>query len=526
MSAPPPPASRVGRNALVTATAASIVSGTGILREMVFASFLGAGLATDAYNAAFRAAQFFRELLAEGSLANLYVPVFADTFEKDGRDAAFRLANAFLGVLLVVLGVVTLGTFALADGWVWVIASGFAENPDKFALSARLTRILSPFLATVSLASLCMGMLNVRGRFFLPAVAPASLNLAIIAACVLARPFEAWTGEPAIVAVAIGSLVGGVGQVAVQVPALRREGFRFRPTFRGHPALKRLLTFLVPAFVGIMTVQFNLAVESQVASRFGDGPVSYLQYAFRLVQLPNSIVAASVGTAALAGLATLVAGGHRDALPGALSEALTLDSLLVAPAAMGLWMLADPLVALLYERGAFTAADTAATAAMLRMYALATWGICVHRVLLPSYFAIGRPFFPMAVAMVMMALKVPVALLLVYTAGLGVTGLPLSHGVLVTAEVAVLLLGLRPRIGPLPRAVWADHARIAVAVAGMAGVLHLLRPSSHGLLLVPVVAVAGAAYLLLARLLGISAATRMLGRPSLPPPGQRPPRAP
>ncbi len=527
MSPDPPHAERVSRNALVTAAASTIVSGTGILREMAFASFLGAGLATDAYNAALRAAQFFRELLAEGSLANLWVPVFASTWSREGRDGAFRLANAFLGLLLLVLGVVTLATFVFAEGWVWAIASGFARNSDKFALSARLVRILSPFLATVSLASFFVGMLNVRGRFFLPAVAPAALNVVVIVACVVARPFEAWTGQPAIVAVAIGALLGGAGQAALQLPALRREGFRWRPTFRGHPALKRLLAFLVPALVGITTVQFNLAVESQLASRFGDGPVSYLQYAFRLVQLPNSIVAASVGTAALAGLAALAASGRRQALAGALGDALALDSFLVVPAAVGLWMLSGPLVSLLYEHGAFTVADSIATSAMVRMYALATWGICIHRVLLPSYYAIGRPWFPMAVALGAMALKVPVTLLLVYPGGLGVTGLPLSHGVLVTGEVAVLLAGLRSRIGPLPRTLWVDHLRIAVAAGAMAGLLHLLRPCSHGLLLVPVVAIAGAAYVLLAHGLGLDATSRLLAhlRSAPRPPAGQPPAA-
>ncbi|MBN1336891.1 MAG: murein biosynthesis integral membrane protein MurJ [Deltaproteobacteria bacterium] len=522
MASPPPPVTHVSRNALVTAAAASVVSGTGIVREMTFASVLGAGLATDAYNAAFRAAQFFREFLAEGSLANLYVPVFAGTWQAEGREAAFRLASAFLGVLLVVLGCVTVGTFVLADGWVWVIASGFAENPDKFALSARLTRVLSPFLALVSLASLSMGMLNVRGRFFLPAVAPASVHLAVIAACLLARPFEAWTGEPAVVAVALGALGGGLGQILVQIPALRREGFRFRPTFRGHPHLKRCLAFLVPAFVGVVSVQVHLAVESQIASRFGDGPVSYLHYAFRLVQLPNSIVAASVGVATLAGLSTLAARGRRDAMSGVLGEALTLDSFLVVPAAVGLWMLADPLVALVYERGAFTADDTIATSALLRMYAIATWGICIQRVLLPAYYAVGRPVFPMTVALATMALKLPVALLLVYPAGLGIAGLPLSHAVLVTVEVAVLLAGLRSRIGALPRVLWAHHLRIGAAAGGMATVLHLLGPVSHGLGLLAVVAGGGFTYVALARLLGVPAAFRLAAHvrngPGGPPP--------
>ncbi len=508
----PPNAAQVGRNAAIIATATAVVRVSGLLREVIFANFFGAGMATDAYNAAFRAAQFFRELLAEGSLANVYVPVFADIEQKDGLKAAWRLANAFLGVLLLALGVITIGTFVFAEGWVYAVAWGFSEDPAKFELTASLTRILAPFLATVSLASLCMGMLNVRGRFFLPAVAPATFNVAVIVACFLKGPWEAATGTDGILLVGIASVIGGAGQFLVQIPALLREGWRIRPSLKGHPALKRLFLFMIPAFVGITTVQFNLLVESQLASRFGDGPVSYLQYAFRLVQLPNSIVAAAVGTAALAGLSTLVAAGRRDQLPEALGEAITLNSFLVLPASVGLYLLADPVIALMYERGAFSTADAQATASVLRMYAIATWGIGMHRVLLPSYYALGHPWYAMGVALVTMAAKLPVALLLVYTLGMGFIGLPLSHGVLVTAEVALLWWGLGSRVGSLPRRIYADHARMAVAVVVMGAVLWLLRSWSEGLMLVPVVALAGGSYFTAAHLLGLKAPAAVLTR--------------
>ncbi len=514
---------RVGRNAATIAAASAIVRLSGLVREIIFANFFGAGLATDAYNAAFRAAQFFRELLAEGSLANVYVPVFADTEQKDGLQAAWKLANAFLGVLLLALGVITVVTFVFAEGWVYAVAWGFAEDPDKFALTATLTRILAPFLATVSLASLFMGMLNVRGRFFLPAIAPATFNVAVIAACFLKGPWEAATGTDGILLVGIASVIGGAGQFLVQLPALLREGWRIRPSLRGHPALKRLFMFMIPAFLGIMTVQFNLLVESQLASKFGDGPVSYLQYAFRLVQLPNSIVAGAVGTAALAGLSTLAATGQRDKLRGALGEAISLNSFLILPASVGLYMLADPIIALMYERGEFTPEATAATAAVLRMYAIATWGIGMHRVLLPCYYAIGHPWYAMGAAGATMLAKLPVALLLVYTFGFGFIGLPLSHGVLVTAEVVVLWWGLGKRAGKLSGQVYADHGRIVVAAAVMGVVLWLLRDMSRGLMLFPVVAAAGTTYFVAAHLLGLRASRQVLtrimpGRPKgLPP---------
>ncbi len=508
----PPKAAQVGRNAAVIAVAAALVRVSGLFREIVFANFFGAGVSTDAYNAAFRAAQFFRELLAEGSLANVYVPIFAETEQRDGLPAAFRLANAFLGVLLLALGVITVGTFVFAEGWVYAVAWGFAEDPEKFALTATLTRILAPFLATVSLASLFMGMLNVRGKFFLPAVAPATFNVAVIIACFLKGPWEAATGTDGILLVGIASVVGGAGQFLVQMPSLIRDGWKIRPSLKGHPALKKLFLFMIPAFVGIMTVQFNLLVESQLASRFGDGPVSYLHYAFRLVQLPNSIVAAAVGTAALAGLSTLVAAGRRQDLPKALGEAVTLNSFLVLPASLGLYMLADPVISLMYERGEFSAADAQATASVLRMYAIATWGIGMHRVLLPCYYAIGHPWYAMGVAIGTMAAKLPVALLLVYTFGLGFIGLPLSHGVLVTAEVALLWWGLGSRAGGLPRRVYADHARMVVAAVVMGGVLWALRDHSHGLMLLPVVALAGGVYFAAAHLLGLNAPAKVLRR--------------
>ena len=520
----PPKASQVGRNAAVIAAAAAVVRVSGLVREIIFANFFGAGMSTDAYNAAFRAAQFFRELLAEGSLANIYVPVFAETEQKDGLPAAWRLANAFLGLMLVVLGVITVGTFVFAEGWVYAVAWGFSEDPEKFALTATLTRILAPFLATVSLASLCMGMLNVRGRFFLPSVAPATLNFAIIIACFLKGPWEAATGTDGILLVGIASVIGGAGQFLVQIPALIKEGWRIRPSLRGHPALKKLLLFMIPAFVGVTTVQFNLLVESQLASSFGDGPISYLQYAFRLALLPNSIVAVAVGTAALAGLSTLVAAGRREDLPGAMGEAVTLTSFLVLPASVGLYVLADPVISLMYERGEFSAADAQATASVLRMYVFAIWGIGMHRVLLPCYYALGHPWYAMGVAIGTMAAKVPVALLLVYTFGLGFLGLPLSHGVLVTSEVILLLWGLGSRAGGLPRRVYTDHVRMAVAAALMSALLWVLRPWSEGLMLLPVVTLAGATYFGAAHLLGLTGPSKLVrrmlpgGRPAgLPP---------
>jgi putative peptidoglycan lipid II flippase len=469
-------------------------------------------MAADAFNVAFRAAQFFRELVAEGSLSNAFVPIFSRIDEEEGAEEAYQLANAFMGVLLIALGGITLLTFAFAEGWIWLFASGFSADPEKFDLAVWLTRILSPFVAFMSLAAVFMGVLNVRQRFFLPAVAPAMFNVAVIAGCLWCTPIALAIGQPPIVVVALASLVGGAGQFLVQLPALRAVGFRVRPVLRAHPALRRLVQFLVPAFIGIMTVQFNLLVESQIASQFGNGPVSYLFYAFRLVQLPVSIIAGSVAVAALVQLSSLVARGERDRLAGEIGRALTLNSVLVLPAAVGLFVLAEPIIALVFERGAFTPEDTRLTAQMLQMYAIATWGICTHRLALPCYYALDDPYFPMRLAVVLMLLKLPVAWLLVYPLGLGPSGLPLSHALLVMIECAVLWWGFIRRVGPLGRHVYSAHVRILIASAIMGAVVYGLRPYADGFGVVAISALGAVTYFAAALLLGVSAAREVLAR--------------
>lgn len=502
----------VGWHAVVTGVAAAWVRLSGLAREVAFAGFFGANAQTDAYNAAFRAAQIFRDLVAEGALSNAYVPIFAGTAEKEGLAGAWRLANALMGVLLMVLGTITLLTFFFAEGWIQLVASGFSDDPAKFDLAVLLTRVMSPFVAFVSLSSVFMGMLNVRGRFFLPAFAPSLLNVAVILGCIFGSTYEEWTGQPAIVAVGWATLVGGCLQFGVQLPALYKDGYKFRPHLKLHPDLRRMGAFVVPAVLITLTVQFNLLVESQLASRFGDGPVSYLFYGFRLVQLPASVVAVSVATAALVEASMAAARSDTPGVRNAIAQAFTLNSFLVMPAAAGMFLLAGPLVELAFERGAFGPDDTAATAGVVQMYATATWGLCAHRVLFPFYYAVGQPNFPMKVAIGLMVAKLPIALLIVYPLGFGYIGLPLSHAVLVTAETALLWWGLRMRVGAMPRQVWTDHARILVATAAMTGLLWVLRPWANHLMVLPVIGVSAGFYFVVSHIVGLPQARQVLGR--------------
>ncbi len=501
-----------GRNAALGIGIANLFGRlTGLARDVIFAAVFGAGSVSDAYNAALRVPQLLRELVAEGSLQNVIVPAFSDTAEREGVAAAWKLAEAVLGVLLVVLGVATLAFWALADGWVQLVASGFAADPDKLALAATLTRWLSPFLAGLSLAAYFGGLLNSRGRFFVPALAQNVLNLGVIAACVVGPWWAARGGPDAIVVVAALTTLTGFVQAGLCVPPLWREGFRFRPSFSGHPALGRLLVWFGTALVGVVTVQFNLLVESQWASDFGDGVLTWLLGSFRLVQLPLALVAGSLATTLLPELSAAWSRGEADGSGALLTRALRTHASLVVPAAVGLGVLAEPIVGLVYERGAFDHADTVGTASMLRMYAWACYGICLHRILVPVCYAIGRPRLPMWLSLGAMGAKIPVVLVLTRGAGLGADALPLSHAVTVTTECVGLFWGLRTLLAG--RGLGGHHVRVGLAAGAMGAVAWALSDRAHVLV---VVLAAGAVYGVLAAALGVLALPAR-GKPLVPP---------
>jgi putative peptidoglycan lipid II flippase len=502
------------RNTAVVGVANLLSRLSGLAREVAFAAAFGAGIGADAYNAAFRIGTLFRELFAEGALSNAFVPLYADVREREGAASAWRLANAFLGVILALVGGVTVFTVLAAGALVTLVAGGYSD--EKAALTATLTRVMAPFIATVAAAAVFVGMQNVGGRFFWPAASPVLFNLLIVAACLGAAPFERATGLPGIHAMAWGTLLGGLAQMAVQLPALWKEGFRLRPTLGGHPALGRLLAFVGPALVAISVVQVSLLIETQLASRVGDGAVSWLLYAFRVAHLPISIVSVAVGVAALAGLSVHAARGDTDAFRRDLVGGLNLNTFLMLPAAVGMGLLATPLVAILFERGAFTPEDTAATALVVQGYALAALGIGAQRILVPVFYALGDPRTPMWAGLGALALKLPVALVLM--AWTGLAGLPLSHAVLVSGEVIVLLAVLERRVPGVIRMLAGFHVRSVTAVAVMGGALALGAPRIDRVTLLPAVLVCGALYFAAAELLGIRELRRLVQRErGLPP---------
>jgi len=509
-------------NAMKVAIASLLSRISGLAREIAFAAAFGASAAADAFLGAFRVGNLFRELLAEGALANAFVPMFADVSEKEGLKSGWRLANAFLGVLMLVSGIITIATLIFAQPLIMIVAGGFAEDPNKLELATNLTRILAPFIATISAASVFMGMLNVRGRFFLPAIVPMVYNALVIIACVGRDWISEVTGFHPIYAVAVAALLGGAGQALIQLPALRRDGFRLKISLGKHPALKRLIKFVVPAVIAISVVQVNLLIETQLASREGDGPVAWLIYSFRVAHLPMSVVSGAVGVAALAGLSILRAKGKTEEFRQTLTESINLNSFLLLPAAICVFIFATPAVKFLFERGAFTPYDTAATASMLQMYAIALLGIGIHRVMVPIFYALDDPMTPMWAGLATVALKYPVAIWLVHR--IGVDGLPLSHAVLVTLEILFLLFVVCRRVPGISMPLIKSHAMAFTAGALMVLALWQTRDMANGLGFIPLSAAGCVFYLIISSILGVPEAKRITNRLIRGP--KRPPRSP
>ncbi|HEX7124424.1 MAG TPA: murein biosynthesis integral membrane protein MurJ [Thermodesulfobacteriota bacterium] len=446
-----PPSRGLARAAGLVSLATSISRVLGLAREVVFAALFGAsaGPAADAFTVAFRIPNLLRDLFAEGALSAAFVPTITRTLARDGREAARRLASAvFSGIILVAGGVALLGMF-VSGPLARLFAPGFAAVPGKLELTAGLTAVLWPFLPLVALAAAAMGLLNACGRFFLPALAPALFNVGMIVCAVALAPLMPGIGLPPIYAMAVGALVGGAGQFLVQWPALRAESVspRVVPRFWAHPGVREIARLMAPATVGLAATQVNLLVTTVLASSLAQGAATWLTYAFRVIYLPIGLFGVAVGTAAAPAAARAAAAGDPRALARTVADGLRLVAVLTLPAAAGLLALADPVVALLYERGAFLPADTAATAAALRAYALGLTAYSAVKVVVPAFYALGVPHVPVQVSFAAVALNIAASLAL--RGPLGHVGLALAVALTATFNVAALLVGLRRRVGPI-----------------------------------------------------------------------------
>ncbi len=429
---------RLGRSAGLTGIATLASRVLGLARDQVLAALFGAGNDMDAFLVAFRIPNLVRDLFAEGAMSAAFVPTFTRHLTISGRDQAWRLANNVINALLVVTGSLVVLGCVFAPALVGAYAASFAAVPGKLELTVRLTRVMLPFLIFVAIAAAAMGMLNSLHHYFVPALSPAMFNVATIVCAVALVPVMPALGLPRIAAIAIGAMAGGIGQLALQWPALRREGYRYRFVLDfGDPGLRQVLLLMGPGTVGLAAVQVNLFVNTLLATSQGTGAVSWLNYAFRLMYLPIGLFGVSIATAVLPAVSRHAATDDTAGVRHTVSRGIGMMLMLNVPATFGLLTLATPIVQLLFERGRFGPLDTAATAQALRWYALGLVGYSMTRIASPTFYAIRRSTVPVVVSVCAIALNLALNVALVRL--MGFAGLALGTSVAALANGIVLL---------------------------------------------------------------------------------------
>lgn len=452
--------SRLARSAglIGVATMASRLLGVG--REMVLAALFGAGngVEMDAFNVAFRVPNLLRDLFAEGAMTAAFVPTFTRTLARDGRDAAWRLGNLVINALLLITGVIVILGIIFADPITRAIAPRFGDTPGKLELTTHLTRVMLPFLTTIAASVTMMGMLNSVRRFFVPALAPAMFNVATIACAFALVPLMPHVGLPPITGIAIGTLAGGAGQILLQWPTLRKEGFRYCPILNfKDPALREILRLMGPGTLGLAAVQINVFVNTYLATGQPQGAVSWLSYAFRLMYLPIGLFGVSIATAALPDIARHAADGDVPAIRTTMSRALRMMLMLNVPATIGLMVLATPIVALVLERGKFSPHDTAATAAALVFYAPGLLAYSAVKIASPTFYSLRDSRTPVLISVASVVVNLVLNLTLVRA--LGFRGLAAGTALAAMFNAGVLLWMLRGRLSGI------DGVRITITFA-------------------------------------------------------------
>ncbi|MDQ6939159.1 MAG: murein biosynthesis integral membrane protein MurJ, partial [Verrucomicrobiota bacterium] len=415
---------------------------------------------------AFRAPNMLRDLFAEGALSTAFVTTFSKEITTRGDKSAWALANKVATLTTVFMSAVTLVGVLFAPQLISILAPGF--DPSKADLTILLTRIMFPFILLVSLAALVMGMLNAKDVFGVPAMASSFFNLgSIIGGVAFAWWFDPHFGTRSLIGLSLGTLIGGFLQLAVQVPSLWKVGYVFRPDFAWrHEGVRKVLQLMGPAVIAASAVQVNVLINSVFASYLQDGAVSWLNIAFRLMQLPLGIFGVAVATVTLPLVSRSAASGNMEEFRGALAHALRLVMLLTIPSAIGLIILSEPIIALIYQHGRFTFLATQQTAAALRFYAFGLVGYASVKVLAPAFYALDRRNLPMFVSLFSIALNFCLNWTLTFHMKLGHKGLALSTSVVAITNFTLLYIMMRRYAGRLESgAMFLTFAKLLLAGA-------------------------------------------------------------
>jgi putative peptidoglycan lipid II flippase len=434
--------SRIVKAAGVVGVATLTSRTLGFIRDAVIAWFFGAGFSSDAFIAAFRIPNLLRRLFAEGSLSSAFIPVFTEYIVKQGQTEAFNLARSAFRLLGCVLIIAAICGVLLSPWIVRMIAPGFPA--DKLSLTITLTRLMFPYIFFIGLVALCMGILNVLGHFAAPAFAPVLLNLSIIGSVFFISP----SLTSPVIGLAVGVLIGGFLQLALQLPVLIKAGFYFWEEAKMiHPGLKRVGTLIPPVILGGAVYQINILVGTLLGSLLDQGSVTYLYFADRLVQFPLGVFAIAMATAILPSLSRQAATGDLGTLKDTFGQALRLIFFITIPATIGLIILREPIVALLFQRGEFDAQATRLTAQALLYYSVGLCAFSAVRIVAATFFALQDTRTPVRMACVSIFANIVLGVVLMKPLAHG--GLALATSLASMLNLGLLLGALRTRLGSL-----------------------------------------------------------------------------
>ncbi len=479
-SAEAKPSAGLARSAGITSAAIFLSRITGLVRESVMSTLFGAGQAKDAFDIGFRIPNLTRDLFAEGALSSAFVPTFTKYLTTKGKDEARELYNLVATAILLIVGVFSLLGMLFSPQLVELFASSFHKIPGKFELAVRLTRIMFPFLLLVALAAQAMGVLNACKQFGVPALSSVWFNVGSVTFGLLAGR---WLGPvlhiSKIEGMAYGVVFGGLLQLLFQVPALIRAGFRFWPAIQwNHPGFRNVLRLMGPAILGNASVQINNLINTNFATGITDasghvmnGPVSWLGYAFRFMQLPLGLFGVAIATASLPAISRNAAADDMPGFRETLSHALSLVMLLTIPSAVGLAILGDAMIALIYQHGEFKPFATHQVATALSCYAVGLTGYAAVKVLAPAFYALNDARTPMMVSTVSIVVNFLVASTMIRLFHLGHRGLALATSSVALFNFFLLLMLIRGRIGGVKGpTLLRTFGKIAAASALLAGV--------------------------------------------------------
>ena len=458
--------------ALATVSGMTLLSRIlGFVRDFVIARAFGAGMATDAFFVAFKLPNLLRRMFAEGAFSQAFVPILGEYKNKRSEEETRTLVDHVASLLSMVLFAVTAIGIAAAPLLVWISAPGFSADAGKFELTGTLTRITFPYILFMSLVALAGGLLNSWSRFALPAFTPVLLNIAFIAMALFAAPYF----DPPVLALAWAVFIGGLLHMTIQIPALKKIAMLPRPTLNwraawADPGVRRIATLMGPALIGVSVSQVSLLINTIFASFLTTGSVSWLYYADRLMEFPSGMLGAALGTILLPSLSRYHASENHVEYGKLLDWGLRLTLLLAAPAAVGLAILAVPLIATLFFHGAFSAEDVFRTREALVAYTIGLTGLILVKVLAPGFYARQNVRTPVRIALI--SLAATQVMNLAFIGWIGHAGLALSIGLAACLNAAMLYRGLRRMDIYQPQPGWpAFIAKLFLALLVMAGVL-------------------------------------------------------